>query len=144
MPPSNDPIAAMLARYQAAVLEKSADDLLALYDHDVRVFDAWGRWACEGLQAWSGMAREWFDSLGQERVEVRSEEVRASLEGNTATAHGILVYTALDPTGMRLRSLRNRFTWVLRRGEGGWRIVHEHTSVPLDFETKSMLRPDAA
>jgi ketosteroid isomerase-like protein len=36
--------------------------------------------------------------------------------------------------------MRNRLTWVLRERDGAWKVVHEHTSVPLDFETKAMLR----
>jgi ketosteroid isomerase-like protein len=28
----------------------------------------------------------------------------------------------------------NRLTWALKQEDGGWKIVHEHTSEPADFE----------
>jgi ketosteroid isomerase-like protein len=31
--------------------------------------------------------------------------------------------------------MENRLTWALERRGGEWKIVHEHTSAPADFET---------
>jgi hypothetical protein len=40
--------------------------------------------------------------------------------------------------------MQNRITWVLRTSGHNLRIVHEHTSVPIDFnESKAMLKRDA-
>jgi ketosteroid isomerase-like protein len=30
--------------------------------------------------------------------------------------------------------MQNRFTWVLRRDGDAWRVVHEHTSVPVSLD----------
>ena len=48
----------------------------------------------------------------------------------------------VEREGKELRSMDNRITWVLRKNsEGAWKIVHEHTSAPVDFETgKATLR----
>jgi hypothetical protein len=36
--------------------------------------------------------------------------------------------------------MHNRLSWTLARRGAGWRIVHEHTSAPIDFGTmKAML-----
>jgi ketosteroid isomerase-like protein len=36
--------------------------------------------------------------------------------------------------------MNNRLTWVLRKdGGGAWKIVHEHTSAPIDLETLQAL-----
>jgi len=137
---SRDDIAAVLERYARAVLEKDVGAFASLYHADVRVFDAWGHWACDGLHAWRQMARAWFDSLGRERVAVSPENLSIEVSGELASVSGMLTYTALAPGGEPVRSMRNRLTWVLRERDGAWKVVHEHTSVPLDFETKAMLR----
>ena len=42
-----------------------------------------------------------------------------------------------------MRSMQNRLTWVLMRTDGGWLIVHEHTSVPISFsDTRGILQRD--
>ncbi|HZZ94908.1 MAG TPA: SgcJ/EcaC family oxidoreductase [Usitatibacter sp.] len=136
---SNTDVARVLERYKQAVLDKDLEAFISMYDPKVRVFDAWGHWACEGLDGWRRMVRAWFDSLGDERITVASEGVQVAVDGDLATLHGAIIYTAIASNGAKLRSMRNRLTWVLRRGDGMWKLVHEHTSVPLDFETKAML-----
>jgi ketosteroid isomerase-like protein len=34
-----------------------------------------------------------------------------------------------------LRSLDNRLTATLRQKSDGWKIIHQHTSLPIDLET---------
>lgn len=126
-------IDAVARRYAAAVRAKDVEAFCALYAPDVRALDTWGSWSHEGLDAWRGVATEWFDSLGDERVAVEMDDVRASVTGDAAHASGFVTYTALDTAGTALRSMTNRLTWVLARGaDGAWVIVHEHTSVPVD------------
>jgi ketosteroid isomerase-like protein len=38
-----------------------------------------------------------------------------------------------------VRSLDNRLTAILRPHGDGWKIVHEHTSSPLDVETAKVM-----
>jgi ketosteroid isomerase-like protein len=41
--------------------------------------------------------------------------------------------------------MQNRLTWTLRPEGSGWRIVHEHTSVPLGFnDAKAILQREKA
>ena len=35
--------------------------------------------------------------------------------------------------------MQNRLTWVLKQKDGAWKIVHEHTSAPVDFETAKVI-----
>lgn len=140
---SKDQVHDVLERYARAVLEKDLDTFISLYDAEVRVFDAWGRWAYEGLDAWRRVASGWFDSLQDEGVAVVPETMHVAAEGDLATLHGVLAYTAITSAGETIRSMRNRLTWILRKSGGAWKVVHEHTSVPLDFATKAML-PDAS
>ena len=117
----------LLERYQAAVFAKDVDAFLSLFADDLRVFDMWGEWIHEGKPAWKKMAADWFGSLGEEKVRVDCEDVKEFPGALTA----ILRFTALDAQGKELRSLQNRLTWVIANGK----IVHEHTSSPIDHAT---------
>ena len=136
-----DPFADMLDAYKAAVLKKDVDAFAALYDNDVHVFDMWGAWSLRGLAAWRHMAIEWFSSLGSERVVVSVSAAQSTVIGELAVGHAILTYTALSAEGEELRSLNNRITVALKRSDGLWRVIHEHTSAPIDHQSlKAVLR----
>ncbi len=139
-------IEAVLAAYQAAVLAKDVDTFVALYTHDVQVYDMWGAWSHDGIDAWRAMAQGWFGSLGDERVAVGVDDLRVHAGHDVATAQAFLTFTALSPDGRPLRSLNNRLTIVLVRRGGVWKIVHEHTSGPADFKTMKVdiRRPQTA
>jgi uncharacterized protein (TIGR02246 family) len=135
-----DEIDQLLDAYAAAVRAKDAGALGALYDDDVRVFDLWARWSYEGAPAWRESVRDWFDSLGDEQVAVELDERRTLAEDGLAVATAFVTFRALSAEGEELRSMSNRFTWALRRGhDGTWRVVHEHTSAPVDPETSTVV-----
>ena len=134
------PVAEAIAGYCAAVRAKDVDAFTALFAEDVRVFDMWGSWTHDGIDAWRGMAEAWFGSLGDEQVAVEFQEVDSFVAGDVAVASAILTFRGLSAAGEELRSLDNRLTWALRRTDDGWRIVHEHTSAPLDEEARAIFR----
>jgi ketosteroid isomerase-like protein len=35
--------------------------------------------------------------------------------------------------------MHNRLTWALKQENGAWKIVHEHTSAPVDFKTSKVI-----
>ncbi|HEU4665736.1 MAG TPA: nuclear transport factor 2 family protein [Dokdonella sp.] len=128
----------VLARYAQAVLARDVDAFVALYAGDVHAFDMWGPWTLRGADAWRAMATDWFDSLGDERVVVAVEDVGCTILGDLAFGHAILTYAAHAAhaaDGTPLRALANRITLGLRRIDGDWKIVHEHSSVPIDHAT---------
>ena len=125
----------VLEGYKAAVFAKDVDAFIALYDADVQVFDMWGQWSHRGLAVWRAMAVEWFGSLGTERVVVDFSEVHTVASPDLAVANAFVTYTAVGADGATLRSLDNRMTLALRPQGGAWKIVHEHTSAPIDGET---------
>lgn len=85
-----------------------------------------------GLDAWRAMAREWFDSLGDEQVLVTFADAEASVAGALVVGHAIATYTAQSASGEKLRSLDNRMTMALRQRDGAWAVFHEHSSAPID------------
>lgn len=133
------PVTDMLRAYEAAVFTKDVDALVALYDRDVRIFDLWGQWSYSGAEAWRAMVAEWFRSLGTDTVVVDADDVQTVLAGDTAVGHAFVSYRNVSADGVEGRAMLNRLTWVLRRAEGAWKIVHEHTSAPIDLATSKVM-----
>lgn len=129
------PAEAMARAYADAVLAKDLEAFVALYDPDVVVFDAWDRWIYQGREAWRGMAKSWFEGLGEARVRVTFEPVFERADGDVVTWSAFVRYAAETADGDAQGAVDNRITWTLARRDGAWRIAHEHTSVPADFET---------
>ena len=125
----------LLESYRSAVYAKDVDAFVALFDPNVCVFDMWGRWSYEGIDEWRQMVTGWFGSLGDERVAVEMRELRTTTADELAAAHVFLTFKGLSAEGRQLRSMDNRLTWVLRKGRDGWKVVHEHSSAPIDFDT---------
>jgi uncharacterized protein (TIGR02246 family) len=135
-----NPIESLLAAYATAVSAKDVDRFLALYDENATVFDMWGSWAYRGKGEWRRTVTDWFGSLGNDRVEVGFQDVEVAMSDDLATTHAFVTFKGLSADGQELRAMTNRLTWVLRRGNDGvWRIIHEHTSAPIDFETTKVI-----
>ena len=137
----------LLERYKAAVYAKDVDAFVALFDEHVRVFDMWGRWSYDSAEQWRQPVGEWFGSLGSDRVVVEFDDLQTVVGDDVAGADAFVTFRAQSPDGEELRSMNNRLTWVLRKnGEGTWKVVHEHTSAPIDFETAEVMleRPNGA
>jgi uncharacterized protein (TIGR02246 family) len=137
-----DQIQSILEAYKTAVRAKDADAFVALFDDDVQVFDMWGQWRYEGAKAWHSMAKEWFGSLGDDQVTVEFSDIEILASETVAAAHATVTFTGFSASGEKLRSMDSRLTWALRKSpDGQWRVLHEHTSAPLDSETlKGILR----
>lgn len=126
----------VLQAYVDAVRNKDADAFAGIYHPQVRVFDAWDAWTCCGRSAVREMASNWFQMLGENRIEVAFSQVQGYVGSGLAAASALATYTALAPNGERLRSQVNRISLVLQQEPGGWLVVHEHTSVPVGFTSK--------
>jgi ketosteroid isomerase-like protein len=120
--------------YKRAVYDRNVEAFLGLYHAEARVFDTWGVWSYEGLEDRRKVIEDWFGSLGDERVSVTFDRIRTEVGNGQAALSARVVYIGLSAAGDELRSMQNRLTWVLRLGGGGWRILHEHTSVPIAFD----------
>ena len=132
----------ILEAYAAAVRAKDADAFIDLYADDVRNFDLWNAWSYDGKDELRAMVAEWFGSLGDdEEVLVEWDDVRAQTGEDVAGLSAFLTFSAVSPTGEKLRSMNSRLTWLLRKdGDGTWKIVHEHSSGPAGEEGKVQLR----
>ena len=133
------PILQVLDTYKAAVNKKDVDTFVALYDQDVVVFDMWGEWSYKGVEAWRRMVVDWFGSLGSERVIVEANDVQVIAKNNIALIHAFVTFNGISAEGEKLRAMQNRFTWILQNREGTWKILHEHSSAPVDLETSKVI-----
>jgi len=129
----------VLDGYKSAVFSKDVDAFVALYDQDVRVFDMWGEWSYTGVEAWRGMVTNWFSSLDSERVVVAFDEVQVATTNELATASALITYKGVSAQNEALRAMQNRITMVLKHTNGMWKIIHEHSSAPVDFETAKVI-----
>ena len=132
----------VLSAYANAVRAKDADAFVGLYTDDVRNFDLWSEWSYDGKDALRGMVAGWFGSLAEdEAVAVRFDDVRTQEGSDVAAVSAFTTFAAVAPDGTESRSMNNRLTWVLRKdADGGWKIVHEHTSAPAGDEGKVQLQ----
>jgi ketosteroid isomerase-like protein len=125
--------------YKRTVYEKDVEAFLRLYHPAARVFDTWGVWSYEGEKDRRKVIEQWFGSLGGERVAVTFDRVQATVTPDLASLTARVIYAAISPTGTELRSMQNRLTWVLKPEGGTWKILHEHTSVPIGPDLKGLL-----
>jgi ketosteroid isomerase-like protein len=133
---SHEAIEGVLESYRAAVSAKDVGAFVALYDDDVRVFDMWGRWSYDGAAEWRHAVADWFGSVGDDQVVVELHDLTTVVGDGAAAVHGVVTFKGLSAAGDELRAMDNRVTWVFRRaGDSSWKIVHEHTSMPIDLET---------
>jgi ketosteroid isomerase-like protein len=131
-----DPFLVVLDRYTAAVRAKDIAAYVALYHDDMHVFDLWSDWSLRGIQAWHDLTVGWFSSLGSEYVVVGVDDTHTSVSGDLAIGHAFLTYTAFSAEGKQLRWLSNRITMALRRSGEVWKIIHQHTSAPIDHASR--------
>lgn len=134
-------VAQVLQAYAGSVHEKHVDSFMRLYDPQVRVFDTWGVWSYEGAESWQRAVEAWFTSLGNERVKVTFDDVKAVVTREFASVSAIVTYTGVSAEGAELRTMQNRLSWVLKTRGHALRIIHEHTSAPVGFDDmKAMLQ----
>jgi uncharacterized protein (TIGR02246 family) len=132
---NTDSIGSVLEAYRDAVHAKDVDAFVAIFGDDVRVFDMWGTWSHDGIAAWREMAVGWFRSLDDELVRVEFDDVESIVGDDAAVLSAFVTFAGLSADGEELRSLNNRLTWGLRKTDGTWKVVHEHTSAPVDMAT---------
>lgn len=128
-------IRSLLARWEKAFCAKDADAVMSVYAAgDVVVaFDIVPPLSKIGSQAYRQNYEEFFGMFsGPLRVELR--DVRIVAGDDVAFLH---CFDRMSGTlqGGEDFDLWLRVTSGLRRIDGEWRIIHDHVSVPTNFET---------
>ena len=58
---------------------------------------------------------------------------------DVAVVHAFVTYTGVSAEGEELRAIHNHLTWAIKQHAGAWKIVHEHTSAPVDSATSKVI-----
>ncbi len=125
--------------YKQTTWEKDTEQMIALYHKDVVIFDMWEYGYQTGLATWSMVIKDWLGSLGEEKVKVLFEMIAIQEDGDIGFASALITYQAISPDNTIIRSMKNRITLGFSRGEGNWKVIHQHTSAPLDGDLQGIL-----
>lgn len=122
-----------LDRWAVAFRARDVDAIMALYAPDVVAFDLVAPLQYEGREKYR---KDYADFLAQYEgpLEVEMRDVHIDAHGDLA------VLRALERIGGTLKGGQRTEFWmratsVFRRVGGRWLDVHDHLSVPVDFET---------
>lgn len=128
-------IARLCNTYQNCVYKKDYAALSDIYHDSIHAFDLWGKGMYEGKTDWSNNLKGWLTSLNDEKVEVTFESVDIQANETLGFVHALITYRAVDTNNVELRKMKNRLSWGLVKVDDCWLIAHQHTSVPIEFET---------
>jgi ketosteroid isomerase-like protein len=139
---SEHAIHAIIESRRRALRDRDAAAFLATYAPHAVIYDLAPPLAHgldpEGVATWM---TSWDGPIGNE-----TRDLAVSVAGPVATAHGLERLTGSQ--GGEPRDIWLRFTLILERSAAGWRIRHEHTSVPFRKGAQLLaatdLRPDGA
>lgn len=127
-------IQAFLDTWTGALRARDTDAYAACYTDDVRVFDGMNPPEYKDLEEWKRMIVGWFGDLETE-PDLTLEDVRAEVSDDLVVVTSYAGYSDLPKDGTERRVMWCRQTDILRRTDDGWRICHEHSSIPFDMET---------
>ena len=125
----------ILDNYSRFVRIKDYEGFIGQYAPNIVNYDLWQAAAYNSMSSWKTNIKNWFDGLGDEYVIVTFRDITVYESTNTAFLHGIITYQGHSKEGDVLRAMDNRLSWGLIYLENGWKIVHEHTSLPIDAKT---------
>jgi len=129
-----NPATQILDAYRNAVVTRDVEAFMAIYDDDVLLFDAWTRFDEFGVDVWRGMINDWFSSHPGDEFELRFDDVHTVVGEDVAIAQGILSFTIIVD-GVPSHQQVHRYTAGIQKKGDTWKIVHEHTSMPVDHRT---------
>ncbi len=128
----DDGVKKVFDQYVAAVKVSDADALLALYADDARIFDMMAPFERRGRESGRAMIEAWLGEPGTTQ-DCAIDGLQVIENGDLAVAMAAVRFGVTMADG-RHHTMWNRGTWALRRLDGAWKIIHEHTSVPLANE----------
>jgi ketosteroid isomerase-like protein len=125
----------ILDNYSHFVRNKDYEGFIGQYAPNLINYDLWQAATYNTISSWQKNINKWFDDLGDEYVTVTFRDITVYESRNTAFLHGIMTYEGHSKEGDVLRAMDNRLSWGLIYLEREWKIVHEHTSLPIDAMT---------
>jgi len=127
----------VLDHYKDSVNKQDINEFMKLYDTNVHVFDSWNTWEVNGINNWETIIQNWFSILRRDNstIVVSYQDLVIEESERIAYIHASIRYSELNSHQIVFRHLTNRFTIVLRKIESEWKIIHEHSSLPIHSES---------
>jgi ketosteroid isomerase-like protein len=125
--------------YKDFAWKKDSEGMINLYDENVVVFDMWNKGHYSDLTEWSGVIKQWLGSLKDESVNVIFEMIKIQAGENVGFASSRITYQAISTENKILRSMTNRITLGFVKKENVWKVVHQHTSAPINGNLQAIL-----
>ena len=116
-----------------------AEGMIGLYHDNVMIYDMWGQGFQSGINSWSAVVKEWFGSLGNEKVKVEFENREVHEGEQIGFANALIIYQAMSIENAVIRSMKNRITVGFVKENGQWKVRHQHTSAPIDDKLQAIL-----
>jgi ketosteroid isomerase-like protein len=127
------------AIYKKAAWDKDIEGMISLYDDNVVIYDMWTNGYQIGLTEWSGVIKDWLGSLGEENVKVMFEMIEIHESGDIGFGSALITYQAISSDNTILRSMKNRITVGFHKVKDMWKVIHQHTSAPINSELGAIL-----
>lgn len=125
--------------YKLSAWEKDADHMIELYDDNVVIFDMWEQGYQTGLNEWSIAIKNWLGSLGEEKVNVMFEMIEIHEGHNAGFGSALVTFQAIAIDNTIIRSMRNRITLGFIKKNDVWKVIHQHTSAPINSSLEAIL-----
>lgn len=121
-------VRAVLEEWARATREGRQDNVLNNHLADATIYDVLAPLKYEGTDAYRASWAEWQpETTGEGRFGF--EELRVTASEDVAFAHGLIRCGGTLPNGKTFEDLV-RATFCLRKQDGGWRVAHQHISMP--------------
>ena len=124
----------ILDAYTEAVARRDVEAFMALYDEDCHRFDTWDQFEQTGSAGWREIVTDWFGSHPDDVFETRFDDVHTSVGDTVAFIRAVMTFSVVEHGKPAHRQV-NRYTACLERKNGAWKIVHEHSSMPISYES---------
>jgi ketosteroid isomerase-like protein len=125
--------------YEQAAWDKDIESMIRLYGDNVVIYDMWTNGYQTGLTAWSMVIKDWLGSLGEEKVKVIFEMIEIHESGDIGFGSALITYQAISANNTILRSMKNRLTVGFHKEKDVWKVIHQHTSAPINSELVAIL-----
>lgn len=123
----------LLADYEKAFRARDLDGIMKLYAPNIVAYDIAPPLKYEGAAAYR-KAWEGFFAAYEGPIEMEIRDMQFQFSGTLAVTHNLERFAGKLKGGAR-SEIWVRVTDVYQKIGGKWLIVHEHVSVPTDFET---------
>lgn len=126
-----------ITRWSAALLRKDLDAMMAGYEPDAVLYDVGGQYVgrAEIRKIWQFCLPYFPETFHSEH-----EDMRIDAGGNIAIMHAIHRFRVPDDPQHMMAQAGTRVTVAYRKRDGVWRVMHEHVSMPFNFEKNELIK----